>query len=85
LIADALSPRQDRVPLGDVLVVASLGGIGFTVSLLMNGLAYAGDQEIAVEGTLAVLLGSVIAAFVGIIVTILRSRHYARAGSLPVR
>lgn len=85
LIADALSPKQNRVPLGDVLVVASLGGIGFTVSLLMNELAYANNREIAVEGTLAVLLASLIAAFIGIIVTVIRARHYGRVAPTPVK
>lgn len=78
LIGRSLSPKRGRVPLGDVLVVATLGGIGFTVSLLMNELAYANDRAIAVEGTLAVIIGSVISAVLGIVITIIRSRHYAR-------
>lgn len=47
--------------IGDLLVVASLGGVGFTVSLLMNELAFASDHEVVDEGTIAVLLGSAIA------------------------
>jgi NhaA family Na+:H+ antiporter len=58
------------------VVVASLGGIGFTVSLLMNQLAWKSNLELVDEGTLAVILGSVIAAIVGIIVTSARARTY---------
>ncbi|TPW73204.1 Na+/H+ antiporter NhaA [Schumannella sp. 10F1B-5-1] len=49
--------QRTRPDVGDALAVGALGGIGFTVSLLMNGLAFA-DHRVADEGTLAVLLGS---------------------------
>ncbi len=78
LIAGVISKRRREVPLGDLLVVASLGGIGFTVSLLMNELAYEGSRMIAAEGTLGVMIGSLIAAALGIAFTVARSRHYAR-------
>ncbi|HEY8914537.1 Na+/H+ antiporter NhaA [Lacisediminihabitans sp.] len=78
VIASALAGRggQKGIPLGDIVAVAGLGGIGFTVSLLMNELAYAHDHEIAVQGTLAVLVASVIAAVIGVSLTAARSRHY---------
>ena len=85
LTAQAISGRRGEVALGDILVVASLGGIGFTVSLLMNELAYAGNREVAAEGTLAVMLGSVIAAVLGTIITVMRSRHYRRLRLTPGR
>ncbi|TFB96874.1 MULTISPECIES: Na+/H+ antiporter NhaA [unclassified Cryobacterium] len=44
--------------------VGALGGIGFTVSLLLNKLALGGSGAVADEGTLAVLLGSVISMVV---------------------
>ncbi len=69
----------DRIPLGDVIAVAGLGGIGFTVSLLMNQLAYARLPEIATEGTLAVLTASVISAVIGIVLVSIRARHHRRA------
>jgi len=75
----ALVSRQDRksrIPLGDIIAVAGLGGIGFTVSLLMNELAYAKLPEVAVEGTLAVLAASVIAAVIGVVLVSARARHY---------
>ncbi|MHB1171651.1 MAG: Na+/H+ antiporter NhaA [Lacisediminihabitans sp.] len=83
LIAIRLSPERNRdpLPLGDLLAVAGLGGVGFTVSLLMNELAYRSAPEVAVEGTLAVLVASVIAGILGIVLTTSRSRHYRRRTS----
>jgi NhaA family Na+:H+ antiporter len=77
LIAVALMRKDpDSPPLGDVVVVAALGGIGFTVSLLMNQLAWKSNTEFVDEGTLAVILASVIAAVIGSVVTTLRARRY---------
>ncbi|RNE63771.1 Na+/H+ antiporter NhaA [Cryobacterium tepidiphilum] len=75
-----LARRRDRpaLHLPDIMVVASLGGIGFTVSLLMSELAFAGDDRIADEGILAVLVGSGIAMVVAAAVVSARSRHYRR-------
>jgi NhaA family Na+:H+ antiporter len=73
-----VGPR-DQKPQLTVLGLATagaLGGIGFTVSLLMNELAFAGAEEVADEGTLAVLLGSVISMVVAaILVSLLAARH----------
>lgn len=44
----------------ELMVVGALGGIGFTVSLLMNELAFVRTPTIADQGTLAVLLGSAV-------------------------
>jgi NhaA family Na+:H+ antiporter len=52
--------RSQTLTTPELLTVAMLGGIGFTVSLLMNELAFARSPEIVDEGTLAVLLGSAI-------------------------
>jgi len=82
-IATALARRSTgstaHLPLPDIIAVAGLGGIGFTVSLLMNELAFEGQGSVADEVTLAVIVASVIAALVGGVLTSLRSRHYARA------
>ena len=59
-----------------MLVVASLGGIGFTVSLLMNQLAWRTNTALVDEGTIAVLTASVIAAIVGTLVSTIRARAY---------
>jgi NhaA family Na+:H+ antiporter len=67
---------------GDLLMVGALGGIGFTVSLLMNELAFSDHPEVADEGTLAVLLGSGIAIVCSAIAVTIRSRQYRRKGAL---
>jgi NhaA family Na+:H+ antiporter len=78
LLAIRLTGGRNRSspPLGDVLAVAALGGIGFTVSLLMNQLAWTGRPELADEGTLAVIAASVIAAITGVVITSWRARRY---------
>lgn len=82
VIAAALADRRSRarqLPIPDVIAVAALGGIGFTVSLLMNELAFESQPEVADEVTLAVIIGSVIAAVIGGVLTAVRARvHRAR-------
>jgi len=75
-----IGPREASPGLGliDALVVAALGGIGFTVSLLMNELAFAGDATVRDEGVLGVLLGSSIAIVAGGTAVALRARRYRR-------
>jgi len=75
LIANALNPG-DRTPIGDLLTIAALGGVGFTVSLLMNELAFEGNAGAVTEGTLGVLVGSVVAIVVGGGFAAARSRWY---------
>jgi len=80
LLARALSGRREAnpIPIGDLLTVAALGGIGFTVSLLMNELAFEQNRMHATEGTLGVLAGSIISMIVGGVFGGLRSRWYAK-------
>jgi NhaA family Na+:H+ antiporter len=73
-----VGPREQKPQLTvlGLATAGALGGIGFTVSLLMNELAFAGAEEVADEGTLAVLLGSVISMVVAaILVSLLAARH----------
>lgn len=70
--------NRPALPLADIMVVACLGGIGFTVSLLMSELAFAGNGRVADEGTLAVLVGSGIAMVVAAVVVSARARHHRR-------
>lgn len=60
----------------DVLAVASLAGIGFTVSLLIGELAFAGDATLTDEIKAAVLIGSLIAAVIACVLLKLRNRRY---------
>ena len=78
VIASRFESKATRIPIGDIIAVAGLGGIGFTVSLLMNELAFAAHPEAAVEGTLAILLASLIAAVIGMTLAAVRARHYTR-------
>ncbi|WP_374010039.1 Na+/H+ antiporter NhaA [Leifsonia sp. LS-T14] len=69
-------PERGRISLFALVTVAALGGIGFTVSLLMNELAFAGSETVRAEGTLAVLLGSAVAIVIsGFLVSALARRN----------
>lgn len=61
---------------GDVFAVASLAGIGFTVSLLIGELAFEGDAALTSEVKAAVLVGSLIAAVLATVLLKLRVRKY---------
>ncbi|MEV0855100.1 Na+/H+ antiporter NhaA [Nocardia fluminea] len=60
----------------DVAGVALLGGIGFTVSLLVGELAFAGDHTRADHVRIGVLFGTVTAAILATIVLRARNRVY---------
>ncbi|WP_159606951.1 Na+/H+ antiporter NhaA, partial [Agromyces humi] len=85
LVARQKPGTTTPLTLGDLVVVGALGGIGFTVSLLMNELAFAGIEGVADEGTLAVLLGSGIAIVLSAVFVTIRSRQYRRRGSSRAR
>lgn len=63
----------------DVLGMASLAGIGFTVSLLIGDLAFAGDR--AAEVKMSVLGASLTSALIGSAVLSWRSRVYRPAAA----
>lgn len=60
----------------DVFAVASLAGIGFTVSLLIGELAFAGDTVLTDEVKAAVLVGSLIAALCATVLLKIRNARY---------
>jgi NhaA family Na+:H+ antiporter len=62
----------------DVLAVATLAGIGFTVSLLIGELAFDEDPLLAGEVKAAVLIGSLISAIVAGVLLKLRNDGYRR-------
>ncbi|GAA1006725.1 MULTISPECIES: Na+/H+ antiporter NhaA [Streptomyces] len=62
----------------DVFAVATLGGIGFTVSLLIGELAFEGDAVLTDEVKAAVLTGSLIATILASVLLKLRNNHYRR-------
>ncbi|MFD4242646.1 Na+/H+ antiporter NhaA [Streptomyces sp. NPDC058525] len=67
---------NDDLAWPDVLAVASLAGIGFTVSLLIGELAFADDPLLTDEVKAAVLIGSLIAAVFACVLLKLRDRKY---------
>ena len=65
--------------------LGALGGIGFTVSLLLAALAFETSPELDAQATLAVIGGSVIAiALSGVLLTI-EVAGYHRLAALRVR
>ena len=62
----------------DVLGLALLGGIGFTVSLLIGELAFGAGSDLDDHAKIAVLTGSLIAALLAAVVLRVRNRTYRR-------
>ena len=63
---------------GQVMGVAILCGIGFTMSLFVGSLAFVpGASEFAGEDRMGILTGSILAAFIGYAVTAMASRKKA--------
>ncbi|WUI52136.1 Na+/H+ antiporter NhaA [Streptomyces sp. NBC_00414] len=69
---------SDDLAWPDVFAVASLAGIGFTVSLLIGELAFAGDPALTDEVKAAVLTGSLIATVLSGVLLKLRNAKYRR-------
>lgn len=67
-----------HLSLADLIAAGSLGGIGFTVSLLLSELAFATDPVLRDEATLGVLGGSLISLVVAGVLVAQRARHYRR-------
>ncbi|WP_369171193.1 Na+/H+ antiporter NhaA [Streptomyces sp. R28] len=69
---------SDDLEWGDVFAVATLAGIGFTVSLLIGELAFEGDATMTDEIKAAVLLGSLAAATLATVLLKIRNAKYRR-------
>jgi NhaA family Na+:H+ antiporter len=61
----------------DVSTVGVLAGVGFTVSLLINELAFTTSEDISSVGTLSVLVASTLAAIFATIAIQFRNRAYS--------
>lgn len=57
-----------------LLAVACLGGIGFTMSLFVDSLAFT-NLELVDRGKIAILMGSTAAAILGSLLILLFSAH----------
>ncbi len=62
----------------DVLGLALLGGMGFTVSLLITELAYGAESESYEHAKVGILAGTLLAALLASGILRLRNRRYAR-------
>ena len=69
-----------QLSVADLVAAGALGGIGFTVSLLLSELAFATDPLLRDEATLGVLGGSVISLVVAGALVAERARHHRRVG-----
>uniref|UniRef100_UPI002457C7D4 Na+/H+ antiporter NhaA n=1 Tax=Nocardia abscessus TaxID=120957 RepID=UPI002457C7D4 len=69
----------------DVAGVALLGGIGFTVSLLIGELAFAGEPLREDHVRIGVLIGTLTAALLAAVVLRLRNRTYRRIAEAETR
>jgi len=73
--------RRDGPPqlaFADLVAAGALGGIGFTVSLLLSELAFASQPEIRDQAILGVLAGSVISLIAAAILVSLRAAAHRR-------
>ena len=71
-----------KLALADLLAVGALGGIGFTVSLLLSELAFSHQPEIRDQAVLGVLAGSVIAVIIAGILVAVRAAHHRRLAAV---
>jgi NhaA family Na+:H+ antiporter len=71
------------IDLGDLLGLALLTGIGFTVSLLVGELAFGAGTAADGHVTIGVLIGSAASAVLATVVLRLRNRHHRRTGDPP--
>ncbi|MFV0134561.1 Na+/H+ antiporter NhaA [Streptomyces sp. HMX87] len=69
---------SDDLAWSDVFAVATLAGIGFTVSLLIGELAFEGDAAMTEEIKAAVLCGSLIAALLATVLLKIRNAQYRK-------
>lgn len=73
------------VDMPDLLGVSMLAGIGFTVSLLIANLSFAGGDPVSDYARLSVILGSVIAALLAAVVLRIRVRTLVRGNPKHTR
>ncbi len=80
-VAMRIRPRgaPAAIPFPDLLAAGALGGIGFTVSLLLANLAFAGELALRDQAILGVLVGSLVALALAALLVSARARGYRRA------
>ncbi|SBS70107.1 Na+/H+ antiporter NhaA [uncultured Microbacterium sp.] len=73
-----------RLALGDLAAAAALGGIGFTVSLLLANLAFPADAVVRDHATLGVLAGSAVAVVASSALVAWRAAYHRRLSAAAV-
>ena len=83
-LAMRIRPRgaAAALPFADIFAAGALGGIGFTVSLLLANLAFAADAGTRDQAILGVLVGSLVALVLSGVIVSLRARTYRRRGAV---
>lgn len=77
-LLDRDASGKPTIAFADIVPAAALGGIGFTVSLLLARLSFADHPAIADEAVLGVLVGSAISLVASGFVVTARARHHRR-------
>jgi len=71
-----------HIGIPDLIAAGSLGGIGFTVSLLLSELAFAGSPGIRDQATLGVLAGSSVSLLLAAVLVTWRAAHHRRLAAV---
>ncbi len=66
-----------------VVGLATLAGIGFTMSLFIAALAFEGHQELLVQARLGILAGSLVAGLLGFGLFVLADKKYRKTHETP--
>ncbi|MBX7527551.1 Na+/H+ antiporter NhaA [Qipengyuania vesicularis] len=69
------APRPDQATWTEIWGVSILCGIGFTMSLFISGLAFAGNALLIEEAKIGILMGSLISAAVGYTILRMTTTH----------
>lgn len=82
-LALRLSGGTPALSFADLVAAGALGGIGFTVSLLLSELSFAGVPGLRDQTTLGVLAGSLISLVLAGMLVSWRAWHHRRLPALP--
>ncbi|MEG1982381.1 MAG: Na+/H+ antiporter NhaA, partial [Alistipes sp.] len=72
-VKSGLATKPDKASWMMLFAVACLGGIGFTMSIFVDTLAYPAGSPLIDRGKIAILMGSTAAAMIGSILIVLLS------------